>query len=405
MDPVRMAQQPRRLKRVGAWEMMRDVSGNKYFHDHDTKTSQWDAPEIFGKVSNVAGYKQEVGRSAEELKEEADDEEWEAEEERKRRMPKPKRKPVEKPKLGHVNRVAELLFISHGRTAAGGKAVEGQGEASPLTALAKSQARYFGKRLRNACASSTEKMACYYTSDLERAYQTADLIFEAQIPKDQRRLKEVVKDPLLRERDYGNVEGMSLPQSREAEQATGETSAEFSARIVRRCGELALKHKGERILLVTHPGVIKALWEHSQRLGGDARRVFSVGAYTLNLKGMQNLAGVRLVIDNGFEELEAFEPQSTKEILPNYIHGHRTRMLIEFRGQPAQQERILARFPQETPPHQLPLLFSAVPCKRIIGSDFLLKGVPSESASVLGFQHLVGSSGALARAQAQRAWQ
>jgi probable phosphoglycerate mutase len=405
MNATCMSQQPRRLKRVEAWEMMRDISGNKYFYNHDDKSSQWDSPEIFGKVASVVSYKGEAGRSTEDLEQEAEEELEAAEEERIRKLPKPKRKMEQKRNPGHALRQAEIILVSHGKTAYGGSSIEGQHKATPLRKLAKQQAHYFGKRLRNACASKAEAIDGYYASDLERASETAALIFNAQTPATQKRIKEVIQDPRLRERDYGNLEGMSLPQSRDAQQTCGESEEDFSARIVQRCQELAQKHQGERILLVTHPGVLKAIWQHSQRLPPRAKKVFSVGPYVVNLKGMQNLPGARLVVDTGYEELEVFERPENNDPLPSYVHSDRTRLLLEFRGQPEQQERILERFPPEIPPHRLPVLYSAVPCKRITAREFLLHGVPSESATVIGFQHLKSSSGVEALAQVQRAWQ
>ena len=129
----------------------------------------------------------------------------------------------------------------------------------PLSEEGRRQAERLGRRL------AEHRFAAAYTSDLQRAFETARIAgaaahFEAQ------------PLPGLREIFLGEWEGLSseeigvrYPQvwARWVEEPDwdlvpgGEGASAFEARVDRALDEIAARHVGERVLVVTHGGVIQ----------------------------------------------------------------------------------------------------------------------------------------------------
>ena len=91
-----------------------------------------------------------------------------------------------------------------------------------------------------------------FTSDMQRAYDTACLIFTGrQIP--------IVKDARLRECDYGDFEGRPRPEMEAARVSAirqpfpnGESYAQVAVRMHSFLDELARRDDGQRVMLVGH---------------------------------------------------------------------------------------------------------------------------------------------------------
>jgi 2,3-bisphosphoglycerate-dependent phosphoglycerate mutase len=129
----------------------------------------------------------------------------------------------------------------------------------PLNATGLAQARATAANL------AEERFAALYTSDLERARQTA--AEAARVLK-----LEAAPEPLLRERRYGVFEGLTYDEAKArypedyrrfeerdpafAFAAGGESLLTFAARIHGALESLAVRHRGEQILVVTHGGVL-----------------------------------------------------------------------------------------------------------------------------------------------------
>lgn len=112
-----------------------------------------------------------------------------------------------------------------------------------------------------------------YTSDLLRAWRTAEAISMG---------RPVVSLRSLREISCGLVEGWpvenvkrdfpALWNRNEAQNDPsfawpgGETYAHFRRRVIRSISALARRHKGDAILAVTHAGVISQIWGHARGL-------------------------------------------------------------------------------------------------------------------------------------------
>jgi broad specificity phosphatase PhoE len=126
----------------------------------------------------------------------------------------------------------------------------------PLSELGRQQAELVAAHLAN------ESFAAIYSSDLERAHETARLIAaKHQLP--------VTCHPEFRERHGGDWEGFTVDEVKrmypdwEMVRLTGgvygvEPTEAVRERFVRKCEELVRKHRGERILIVAHGMCITA---------------------------------------------------------------------------------------------------------------------------------------------------
>ena len=143
---------------------------------------------------------------------------------------------------------------------------------------------------RLATALSDESLQAIYSSDLQRARQTAAPVAEHH------RL-ELRIDTGLRERGFGDFEGMSFTQieQRWPEAAArwrrrdpdfgpggGEVLRAFRERVVEALERLARAHRGQCIALVTHGGVLDVLYREATRLALDAPRSWELGNAALN---------------------------------------------------------------------------------------------------------------------------
>jgi probable phosphoglycerate mutase len=160
----------------------------------------------------------------------------------------------------------QFILIRHGQTEWNRMGrIQGHLD-SALTAEGIVEARACGARL--AC----ENLAAFYCSDLGRARHTAALIAESM---------RVSPPPVwrtsaaLRERRFGAGEGLShaqvdreFPQAFSREHAVdehyavpgGESKRAFHERIVATLGELAAHHADQRVLVVTHGGVLGVVY-------------------------------------------------------------------------------------------------------------------------------------------------
>lgn len=148
--------------------------------------------------------------------------------------------------------------------------------------------RWQAERLAHALAH--EPLAAVYSSDLSRAFDTADAVA-------QRVGLQVVRDEGLRERRFGCFEGFSFAEieQRWPDEAMrwrrrdpafgpegGETLADFYERCVT-CGvRLASAHPGQTIAVVAHGGVMDCLYRAASRIALQAPRTWQVGNASIN---------------------------------------------------------------------------------------------------------------------------
>lgn len=139
--------------------------------------------------------------------------------------------------------MTELLLVRHGETdwnAAG--RLQGHTD-RPLSDYGREQAR----RLADELAG--EALDAIYASDLTRARETAEIVAERlRLP--------VALDPDLREKDWGNWEGLTSTE-RFGVELVGESTEQHQRRMLRALGRIAAKYPYGRVLVVTHGGSMR----------------------------------------------------------------------------------------------------------------------------------------------------
>ena len=169
-----------------------------------------------------------------------------------------------------------LLAIRHGETVLNvEKRYQGHGD-SPLTETGRNQVSALGRRM--------EKMVfdTLISSDLGRAQQTASIIADYTGHS-------VKTDSRLRERNYGVLEGLTVPEikARHSEVLErldandpdyiipeGESHRQHYQRNIAFFDELLNGRSGEKVAMVVHGGVLDSLFRYVARLPLDQPRCF-----------------------------------------------------------------------------------------------------------------------------------
>jgi probable phosphoglycerate mutase len=168
----------------------------------------------------------------------------------------------------------ELILIRHGETD-WNRELRFQGHVDvPLNDIGHEQARRLGLRLAGETAQQL------ISSDLMRAQQTAaPAALQLSLP--------VVTSASLREQFFGIAEGMRsdeiqtlhpraweewLEFREDHAMPEGESPLQFHARILAALGTLATAHTGQRLLVVTHGGVLDMVWRTARGLGLNGPR-------------------------------------------------------------------------------------------------------------------------------------
>ncbi len=156
----------------------------------------------------------------------------------------------------------ELLLIRHGETD-WNRELRFQGQVDvPLNATGHEQALRLGMRL------ASEAVHRLYSSDLVRTVQTASPVAE-------RLALPGMADRALREQAFGVIDGMSVPDIQrdhpdiwarwldfdpDYAPPGGETQRQFHDRVMGAMARLAHAHGGQRLVIVTHGGVLDILY-------------------------------------------------------------------------------------------------------------------------------------------------
>ncbi|KAI9113624.1 hypothetical protein K1719_015551 [Acacia pycnantha] len=160
---------------------------------------------------------------------------------------------------------AEIVVVRHGETAwnADGR-IQGHLDVE-LNEVGRAQAAAVAERLFRE-----PKVFAVYSSDLQRAYETAQLIATKCGGL------EVVKDPDLRERHLGDLQGMSRREASKTNPTAykamdrgqeipggGESLDQLSERCTSALQRIGMKHLGERVVVVSHGGAIRSLYQQA----------------------------------------------------------------------------------------------------------------------------------------------
>ena len=141
--------------------------------------------------------------------------------------------------------MTELLLVRHGETDwnAEGK-LQGHTD-RPLNDYGRRQAQALAERIAG------ERIDAVYASDLSRARETAEILAEKFDLT-------VVVDPDLREKNWGNWEGLTSDERLHVE-FEGETSQAHRDRTLNAVQRIVDRHPGGRVVVVTHGGSLRRL--------------------------------------------------------------------------------------------------------------------------------------------------
>src|SRR5262245_16138568 len=193
----------------------------------------------------------------------------------------------------------QVIIVRHGQTEWNLKLIRQGHLDSRLTETGLAQAKALADRL------ARETFTALYSSDLGRAVQTARTIAEATGHK-------IVTDPRLLERHLGIFQGLNGDQLREKYPEEyrlhrtvgpsyvipgGESVEQQVARNVDFLNEIAEKHLGETIVVVTHGGVLSGFFRHALSIPLEAPRRFEFMNAGLNVFGYE--AGHWMLRDRG----------------------------------------------------------------------------------------------------------
>jgi probable phosphoglycerate mutase len=167
-----------------------------------------------------------------------------------------------------------LLLIRHGETAWNAEhRIQGHLDI-PLSATGIRQAAVLGGRL------AAETVTAIYSSELARAWLTA-VPFAARLGLD------IVPDSRLRERSFGVFEGLTVDEIAERHPEgfrlwrmrdpawamdEGESGQQLIDRVLSVLHEIASRHRGEAVAVVTHGGVLDVAYRAARGLSWDAPR-------------------------------------------------------------------------------------------------------------------------------------
>lgn len=179
----------------------------------------------------------------------------------------------------------QLIIVRHGQTEWNIAGIRQGHLDSRLTERGMAQAKALAQRL------ARERFSALYSSDLGRAVQTAMAIADLTG-------HEIITDPRLRERHLGIFQGLSgneilekYPEERRMLRTLGpdyvipggESMKQQVERNVAYLTDLAHKHVGETIVVVTHGGVVSGFFRQTLAIPLDAPRRFEFVNAGLNV--------------------------------------------------------------------------------------------------------------------------
>lgn len=181
--------------------------------------------------------------------------------------------------------ITRICLVRHGETAWNAQHRLQGHEDIALNEQGQAQARAVAATLQ------TEKFAAIYHSDLQRAAATARTIAAVcRVP--------VIAEPALRERHFGSLQGLSRMESEQkfpglyTEIRTrnphvdppggGESLDSFARRISNSLHDIAARHAGQSVLIVSHGGCMDIMYRVVTGKALTEPRDFPLGNATLN---------------------------------------------------------------------------------------------------------------------------
>lgn len=170
----------------------------------------------------------------------------------------------------------QVIIVRHGQTEWNIRGIRQGHLDSRLTNKGAAQAKALAQRL------AREKFTALYSSDLGRAVETAQAIANVTGHA-------IITDERLRERHLGIFQGLNAeeinskyPAERKLMRSQGpgyvipggESMVQQVERNIECLNELAAKHQGEQIVVVTHGGVVSGFFRHTLEISLEAPRRF-----------------------------------------------------------------------------------------------------------------------------------
>lgn len=151
--------------------------------------------------------------------------------------------------------MTEICIIRHGETDWNLQGLTQGSTDIPLNDFGREQARLTGAYLADFAWDTV------YASDLSRAYETATIIADSV------GLESIAREPRLRERSFGEAEGLDIYErkSRYVDSSSIPGAESWESVRIRGLAALegiAVKNPGRRVLVVSHGGVIMSVLAH-----------------------------------------------------------------------------------------------------------------------------------------------
>ncbi|RCV36953.1 hypothetical protein SETIT_8G023400v2 [Setaria italica] len=194
------------------------------------------------------------------------------------------------PASTHGEHFAEVVLVRHGQTDWNvSRIIQGRID-QELNETGRQQAAKVARRL-----SEEAKPAAVYSSDLKRASQTAQTIAAHCCVSD----SDLVIDRALTERHMGLFQGWTIDDAKRSEAykafarggrdqeipGGGESLDQLSERCVSRLNAIAEKHKGERVVVVSHEAVIEEICRHADPTISVGRKIPNTSISVVHVSG------------------------------------------------------------------------------------------------------------------------
>ncbi|KAK1288260.1 hypothetical protein QJS10_CPB19g01514 [Acorus calamus] len=183
---------------------------------------------------------------------------------------------------------AEIVVVRHGETTWNASAkIQGHLDVE-LNEVGRQQAIATADRL-----SKERHVSAVYTSDLKRASETAEIIAKSC------NLPEVIRDPELRERHLGDLQGLPYHDiaklnpkayqafcSHKSDQEIpggGESLDQLHLRCTSALERIAKKHTGERVVVVNHGGTIREFYKRAAPRGLPMGKVMNASVNVFHI--------------------------------------------------------------------------------------------------------------------------
>ena len=175
--------------------------------------------------------------------------------------------------------MTEIWLVRHGETPWNAeRRVQGWEDIS-LNETGVEQARALGRHIKNLTQAG-QRLDAVYTSDLKRAHATAQTVAdEVGLPLNihkgvRERHFGVLQGLVYDEMDARAPEAAAIWRARDpnAELPGGESLGFFYARVVEAINEIAARHVGQRVMVVSHGGAMDIVWRHANQVSLQAPR-------------------------------------------------------------------------------------------------------------------------------------